>query len=152
MQISQSDLQAAADRVNAQAFSQAPNLQQARDEAMKAETPLETPAEGPTPRTTSFAKTLDEGHTPPANALDTIPQEQGRGSEMVEKDQPEPRLVPDGPERDAVDAQQFNRDWSAEIANASAHQQELIAAAERVQAMQEQAAQERDHDNELRMS
>ncbi len=147
MVVPQSDLSAAVNRL--QSFSKAPDLQQSYDQAQKTDKPLEMPSAGPTPRTTSFAKTLDPGYEPPKDALKTIPK--GRNSEMVGDQEPKPRLVPDGPERKAVDLQAFNKQWAAEQNNASDYQKEIVQAAERVKGMEAQNGKSNSRDNGMEM-
>lgn len=112
--------------------------------------PLPPESPGTPPRTTSFAKTLDGGYVPPDNAnLKTNPVEQGRGSEMVEKDQPKPELTPsDSPEKRAVDADKFNKAWSTEQAKADAALREAREAAAEIRGEQGQSGQSRENNRD----
>jgi len=113
--------------------------------------PPETP--GPPPRTISYAKTLDPGYVPPENTnLKTNLAAQGKGSEMIENQQPKPEHTPpDGPEKLAVDAKQFNKDWAAEQSRANAAIQEAREAAAEIRDEQGQSGPERENNRDLGM-
>lgn len=103
---------------------------------------VEPSSPGPTPRTTSYAKTLDEGYQTPADALKTIPQvqsqfqdqiqSQGQGqgdqqdgrtegeSEMVTQDKPEPEPSNKTPEGQAAKAATYNSKLQNEYNQAAA--------------------------------
>ena len=113
--------------------------------------PLPPESPGTPPHTTSYAKTLDPGYTPTDNTnLKTNPVEQGKGSEMIENQQPKPEHTPpDGPEKRAVDAQQFNKDLAAEQARANAAIQEAREAAAEIRDEQDQSGPERQNNRDL---
>jgi len=117
------------------------------DQVVEPQTP------GPAPRTTSYAKTLDEGYQPPDDGLKTIPQHQGQnedqagrsggGSEMVEDDKPEPEPSNKTPEGQASKASEFNKAWQAEQARAAAVNERAEQVAADLQAAREQPQPDR---------
>lgn len=114
---------------------------------------VEPQSPGPAPRTTSYAKTLDEGYQPPDDALKTIPQEQGQGvdqteqsgggSEMIENDKPEPEPSNKTPEGQTAKANTYNNKLEAEFERAGAINDRAEQIAADLQAAREQPQPDR---------
>ena len=131
-------------QAQASGLDAAPNLNQAYQQAGEATRPLEAPTpEPPLKRTTSFAKSLDEQPASPANDVGTA--KQGRGSEMIEKDRPEPTPVNRSEEAKAVDRSQFNQAWLNEQGRADAVNQraeQIAAELQKAKQQQQEPGQE----------
>lgn len=130
-----------------------PGITKTFEQSKQATQPLEEPTPGPRPTPTSYAKTLDEGYQPPAERSigPDANQQQGEGSGMVESEQPKPELKPKSPEREAVDAKQFNQDWMKEQQRAAEALEQARAAAAEVKETESQAGQDRGNDQSMSM-
>ena len=149
--------------LDSRGFESAPDLQRAFDQAKQAQEPIGPQAAEPEPRTTSAAKSLEgqeqglSGDTPPVTpqfnqAASDLPKEQdGRGSEMVQADQPAPRPANRSAEAKAVDRAAFNQAWSGEQTKADTALEEARAAAAEARQLENQAAQQRDQDRGMSM-
>lgn len=96
-------------------------------------------------RPTSYAKTLDEGYQEQFQSQKAAnPVEQGRGSEMVEKDQPKPELKPQGDFAKAADAEAFNKAWENEATNVKSDRVAKVAAELKASQVQDTPGQQND--------